>query len=658
MQQHAVCAAVLLACAQAVTAAAQDAAPATVIVTATRFAETDSSIPANISVIDRAEIEASPEATLPDLLRSRAGIDVRTLSGPLATDATVDLRGFGDSAGSNTLILLDGQRLNAVDSSGIDWSMISLAAIDRVEILRGSGSILYGDRVGGGVINIVTRRPDKPEAQLSVAAGSYGYAAADARLAGKNGDIGINLSAHHARTDGWRQNSQAEQDSLGGRGNVQLARGEGFVDFSVFRESTGTPGALFTNQYRTQPTAARLPLDSQTKDGYRLRPGIALAIADGVTVEAEAAVTHASYGGRSFSTAGDLSFTSDRQSDNYSATPRLRWIHGLAGHDSESVIGIDYYDGRVDSATWASYVGDNMQRAKQTSEAIYLQNVTGISRDLDLTIGARSQRVRQQAEDVAAVMNSSATRSRTAWELGLSERLSQNLRLFGRSGRTFRFANTDELFGFDPINYATIFRGDIRPQQGRTHEIGGQWRTTSFDAQMSVYRQDLEDEIGYDSNAFINTNLPPTRRQGVEIDARWQLNSALDARLALTSSSATFRGGSDDGKAIPLVPRNKVVFGITWQGGVAGTWSALANWVDRRYFSGDNANAFAQMPAYATVDIKAAWHLAQWTVSARIGNLFDKRYATFAGYSSWYNDQYYYPAEPRSVFTTASYAFR
>jgi iron complex outermembrane receptor protein len=135
---------------------------AAVIVTATRFADTDPRIPANISVITKRDIAEMPSATLPDILKARAGIDVRSVSGSLGIDATADLRGFGDTAASNTLILVDGQRINPIDMGSISWSAIPLAGVQRIEIIRGSGTILYGDRASGGVINIITDKTGTP----------------------------------------------------------------------------------------------------------------------------------------------------------------------------------------------------------------------------------------------------------------------------------------------------------------------------------------------------------------------------------------------------------------------------------------------------------------------------------------------------------------
>ncbi len=147
----------------------------TVVITATRFPEPASSLTNDVSVITQDEIEHSPARSVPDLLATVAGIDVRPLYGSMGIDATVDIRGTGDAAGSNTLILVDGQRLNPVDMGSIKWETIPLSAIKQIEIIRGSDSVLYGDRADAGVINIITDKSDKARASVRAEHGSFGY---------------------------------------------------------------------------------------------------------------------------------------------------------------------------------------------------------------------------------------------------------------------------------------------------------------------------------------------------------------------------------------------------------------------------------------------------------------------------------------------------
>src|SRR5690606_12394155 len=105
------------------------------------------------------DIARSAARTLPELLGTRAGIVSRDLYGNTAALATVDMRGFGATAAQNTLILVDGRRLNDIDQSGVQWASIPLDAIERIEIVRGSGAVQYGDGASAGAINIITRHP-------------------------------------------------------------------------------------------------------------------------------------------------------------------------------------------------------------------------------------------------------------------------------------------------------------------------------------------------------------------------------------------------------------------------------------------------------------------------------------------------------------------
>jgi iron complex outermembrane receptor protein len=109
---------------------------------------------------------------------------------------------------------------------------------------------------------------------------------------------------------------------------------------------------------------------------------------------------------------------------------------------------------------------------------------------------------------------------------------------------------------------------------------------------------------------------------------------------------------------MPLVPRDKLTLQLTWDAGRAGTYSAVANHVGARRYSGDFSNARGTLSGYTTLDLQAAWNLKPWTVTARLLNALDKRYAPYAGYSTWINDHYYYPADGRSFHLSARYDFK
>ena len=120
-----------------------------VIVTATRFPERELEVPVGVTVIHADAIAAHTARTLPELLAQVAGITTRDASG--SPDRQIDMRGFGATGDQNTLVLVDGQRLNDIELNTVRWSSISLDSIERIEIMRGSGAVLYGGGASGAL---------------------------------------------------------------------------------------------------------------------------------------------------------------------------------------------------------------------------------------------------------------------------------------------------------------------------------------------------------------------------------------------------------------------------------------------------------------------------------------------------------------------------
>ena len=169
---------------------------------------------------------------------------------------------------------------------------------------------------------------------------------------------------------------------------------------------------------------------------------------------------------------------------------------------------------------------------------------------------------------------------------------------------------------------------------------------------------DLADEIDFDGTTFANVNLAPTRRQGLEAELDWPIFARLALNASYTLTDARFREGSYVGNELPLVARNKASLRLTLANGVLGTYSVAAIHVGNRRYSGDSANSLGTLDGYTTVDLQGRWKVSRWTVTARLINALDKRYAPFAGYSTFVSDYYYYPADARSLFVGVRYDFR
>jgi iron complex outermembrane receptor protein len=207
-------------------------------------------VPANVQVITREEIAESTSTNIPDILSQIGGLNVRsTASGPLNLGATVDMGGYGPTAGNTTLILIDGQRINPIDSSGISWESIPIDSINRIEILQGGASVQYGNGAVGGVINIITNGGKKDLNQASISYGSFNTLINNAIFRNTIDQTTLQLSANTSNTNGWRQNSGANAyafdakvtQSLGGKDN---AYADLFYSYSNQQMPGGTLGQV------------------------------------------------------------------------------------------------------------------------------------------------------------------------------------------------------------------------------------------------------------------------------------------------------------------------------------------------------------------------------------------------------------------------------
>jgi iron complex outermembrane receptor protein len=128
-----------------------------IVVTATREEDEIRKTPKNVTVITSEDIEQASSNNIVDLLARESNVNLRSFFGH-DKGAGVDIRGMGDTYVSNVVVVVDGFRLNSPDLSGPDFSSIPLDQIERIEIVRGAGSVLYGDGAVGGVVNIITKK--------------------------------------------------------------------------------------------------------------------------------------------------------------------------------------------------------------------------------------------------------------------------------------------------------------------------------------------------------------------------------------------------------------------------------------------------------------------------------------------------------------------
>src|SRR5262245_726202 len=224
-----------------------------VIVTATRFSDAAERFPIGVQVITEEDIKQSTAVTVPELLRLLPGIRTRDLSG--SPNLQVDIRGFGIAGDQNALVLLDGQRISENELTTVDWAAIPLDAIERIEIMRGSGAVLYGGGATGGTINIITKapRPGERSATLYGGAGSFATYAARAGLSLSAERVGLRANAVHYESDNYRDNNRVRIDNAQGDVRWWGANGSVYAKFGADDQRQGLPGAITEAQIRMNP---------------------------------------------------------------------------------------------------------------------------------------------------------------------------------------------------------------------------------------------------------------------------------------------------------------------------------------------------------------------------------------------------------------------
>jgi len=648
-----------------------------VVVTATRDAEEIRKIPANVTVITKDEIEHSDAQTITDVMRDEAGVVVRDFYGTGKT-ASVDIRGFGETAPSNVLVLVDGRRVNEIDLSGVDWSQIPLDQVERIEIVRGSGSVLYGDNAVGGVINIITKKPAKAfSVGAEVAGGSYGYYKGSSTVSGKWGPLSAILNASYSSTDGYRDNGFWKGKSVDRENGFLKAKNVGgkFVydltdavslDFSgnLHSDDAGLPSGLTKAEIIKFGRRATLHPDdhAETDDGYGSFR-VKARLWDFGRIEAEL-----SY--RNRDVADDFasySFSDKRNLTTWGFTPRYILEKSIWDHRNKLTVGVDLYKSESDVDS-VSFAGPNRAEVTKKSLGFYALNEFSILESLILSSGFRQERVTFELFEKSPYLKDSVKDREPAWNLGLDYLFGKKSSAFLSVKRSFRFPVSDELiqFVFIPPNLEARVNPAIRPQTGNHYETGVRHAfTDQIEGSLTFFWIDLKDEIFFNPYTFTNENISKTRRQGLEASMKTRpfpwltLWGNYTYTRALVEEDILDSDGvvkARPGNEIPGVPRHKGSLGSDVELGKGFLWNSRINIVGSRRFISDFANNVENLDGYYTFDTKLSYTWKGLKAYVGVNNLFNRKYSEFAVVDSL-GKQVFYPSPERNFIGGISYTF-
>lgn len=632
-------------------ALAQEAALSTVHVLGARF-PADAALPAvGATVITADEIRSAGATDVNQAIRKIGGVFGRqSLDG--SPDFGLDLRGFGTNGSQNMVVLVDGVRMNENELVGTVLSTIPVDSVERIEIMRGGSSVLYGEGATGGVINIITKRGAEPGYHGSATLEGGRFDQHDARASVRHGAgaLSFDLAGAHQGTDNYRDNNAFRQKTVSG--GFQWARGDSRLGVRAesARQESRFPGSLDLARFESNPRQSLTPNDFGSLDSDRVTVHGAHRIG-AVELAAELSHRERETQGHYESEFGNSDVVNRSRQTQFS--PRLRHLGRFDGLLNEVVAGVDLLRWERVS-TFAGAFGTTRNDAAQDARAFYLRDEVRWNQAYNarLAVGARHEKFEKDYADASAsVPQESSSQSQNAWSVEGSIDPVPGVTLHAKAGKSYRVPNVDENSYRESIDV-------LKVQTSRDLELGVTIGNAQRQVSARVFRHRLRDEIFFDPTLFggfgVNTNLDPTRRQGVELDGYLDLPANLRLTGHVQHVKAEFTDGPNAGREMVLVPKNVLTARLAWLPQNGHTADIGAQYVSSQRYGNDFANTCAaRIPSFTTVDARYAVKVGSWEFAAAGLNLGDRQYFSQAfGCRSGI-----YPSDGRQLKLSVRYDF-
>ncbi len=597
-----------------------------ITVTAARLPDVEaplSRIAANVSVIGRDRIESSPAFSLSDLLRTEAGFALfDNSSGFGAHLAGFGLRGFGEKAG--TLVLVDGVTANEGGGGGFFWNSVPLENIERVEIIRGGGSAVYGAGAAAGVINIVTRdAATKPlSMEASGGGGNLGFNMGSLRLSGTTNRFDYRVTGGRQEWSGWRDFSHFRAWNAGAELGYTSGIGRFSIGYDFHTEYSENPGTLTTAQYAANPgqsapgAFSRFVFDDELHRGTLNYSG---SFGSGWCVSSK--LYHQEYATQflAFGGVGDESSTG--------GLIQAAWESELFGGENTLTFGSEgraqFFSQQFGAAAPSAY--DSTAFGAFVKDSITFRTGTTLSAAL------RYDRQEARLDNVFAPFPAApftGDRENNGWSpnVSLVQDVAKDTEIWASFSQAYRFPSYNDVVAATPT---FVSNKDLVPLKARTIEAGVRTRADErLSGSLTFFRSWIDNDIFTDpalAFGFSQNSNSEAIRQGVELS----LQSRLCRRASLFANTAYidahFDGGPYAGNRQVLVPEWQFSSGLLLK--PFERWSLT---LENLYVTGqvrinDAVNAQSRN-AYNVVNARLAYKRDRVTGWLAINNLLDRRY--------------------------------
>lgn len=572
-----------------------------VVVTATRtpVSIADSVVP--VQVIDREQIDRSQAGSLLDLLRGRAGLDFVNQGGP-GKITSLFMRG---SASSQVLVLVDGVRIGAASSGMPALQDLPIDQIERVEIVRGPRSSLYGSEAIGGVIQIFTRAAGQGLQQnLALTAGSHNLRQASAGFSNRGERGWVSAQGAWQKTDGINacngsatlfQGCYVDEPDRDGYRNTSLNVRGGYALGETLSVEGHVLDAASRNQYDGSIYGGNEADNQQRVYGGKLRwtPGDAFGLSVQVGRNDDQADSY-------YVQAGKRSFVStfDTRRDTASVQGDFLFAEG-----QQLSVGGDWQKDQVTSTT--AYSIDNRDN-------------TGVFAEYQGRFGAHSLQASVRNDD------NEQFGTHTTGSLGYGLALGHGLRLTASAGTGFKAPTFNDLYFPWSSNPA------LKPEESTSVNVGIAQYGEGWNWTFNAYESRIDQLIALDST-YTPYNIAKARIRGAELTGFASLAGFdINAQASFTDPRDHTRGAASYDNWLPRRARSSGRLDVDRGFGPLRV-GVTATATGHRF---DNAGNSLRLAGYGTVDLRVEYAINEaWSLQARAANVFDREYETVA----WYN---------------------
>jgi outer membrane receptor protein involved in Fe transport len=598
-----------------------------VTVTASRRPEALGDTAASVLVLSTSDLRTTAGLELDDALRQVPGFALfrRTPSrGANPTTQGATMRGLAGSGASRALVLEDGVPLNDPFGGWIYWGRVPRAAVERVEVVRGGGSDLYGSAALAGVVQVVRAGTDAPRLEADLSAGGQDLGEGSLFAGGRHGAWGARVAAEVFSTSGYYPVPADVRGTVDGRlstrhhgGDVTLERAIGagrlFLRGGGYRDSRGNGTPFQENDTAINQGVLGLDLPSGG-GGLRVRADLSSQDYD-----------------QSFS-----AIAADRRTERLTSTQNvpsdsrglsLQWTRPLgarnvfvAGAEERTVTGQSNEDAFVGTATVPTAAG-----GRQRTTGLFLEDAWTLGSRLILHGGVRFDRWRNVDgfQTAGSATQPLADRGETAWSPRGSFvfKLARRVSLTGAAYRAFRAPTLNELYRpFRVGNVVTLASSDLGAERATGHEGGllvGLGSAVSVRA--TIFQMDARDTVANVTLSSAPTlitrqrqNLGSIRSRGVELDGEARLKGHLVLAAGMTFLDAKIRAAPDPilvGKRVPQVPRRQASAQLRYDPPKGFRFGVQARFVDPQFE--DDLNSLS-LGRYWTIDALLGHSLNEW----------------------------------------------